>query len=45
MLVTSYHNNDHVTFYRMYYTATKQGKITSIEVAGFKTYLNINVTT
>ena len=45
MLATSYHNNDHVTFYRMLYTATKQGKLTSNETAGFRRYLNMNVTT
>ena len=45
MLVTSYHNNSHVTFCRVFYTATKQGRFTSNKVAGFKTYLNMNATT
>ena len=44
MLVTSYHNNDHVIFYRMFYSATK-GRFTSNKAAGFKTYLNMNATT
>ena len=42
MLVTSYHNNDHVIFHRMFYTATKEGRFTSNKAAGFKTYLNMN---
>ena len=45
MLATSYHDNDEVTFYRMFYAATKQGRFTSNKAAGFKTYLNMNVTT
>ena len=45
MLAISYHNNNHVTFYRVFYTATKQGMFKCNEAAGFKTYLNIKVTT
>ena len=45
MLATSYHNNNRVTFYRVFYTATKQGRFMCNEAAGFKTYLNIKVTT
>ena len=45
MLVTSYHNNNHVTFYRVFYTVTKQGRFMLNEAAGFKTYLNMKVTT
>ena len=33
MLVTSYHNNDHVIFYRMFYSATKEGRFTSNKAA------------
>ena len=29
MLLTSYHNNDHVIFYRMFYSAKKKGRFTS----------------
>ena len=45
MLVTSYHKNDHVIFYHMFYTATKEGRFTPNKEAGFKTYLNMNATT
>ena len=45
MLATSYHNKNHVTFYRVFSTATKQGRFMCNEAAGFKTYLNIKVTT
>ena len=45
MLVTSYHKNDHVIFYRMFYTATKRGRFTSNKAAGFNAYLNMNETT
>ena len=45
MVLTSYHNNDHVIFYRMLYTATKEGRFTSNKAAGFKMYLNMNATT
>ena len=45
MLVTNYHNNGHVIFYRMFYSATKEGRFTSNKAAGFKMYLNMNATT
>ena len=45
MLVTSYHNNDHVIINRMFYTATKEGRFTSNKAAAFETYLNMNATT
>ena len=30
MFVTSYHNNNHVIFYRIFWTATKQGRFVSV---------------
>ena len=45
MLVTSYYNNDHVIFYRMFYSAMKEGRFTFNKAAGFKTYLNMNAST
>ena len=45
MLVTSHHINNHVTFYHVFYTATKQGRFMYNKAAGFKTYLNMKVTT
>ena len=41
MLVTCYHNNNHVTFYRIFYTATKQEGFTSKKAADFKTHHKI----
>ena len=46
MLATSYHSNDHVTFYRMFYTAAnKESSRLMRQLAGFRRYLNMNVTT